>query len=80
MSAHVRLAMASDADAICSLLHEKMNSKIPISRWRNLMRYQWLDDKPDFGRVVESDGQILGFCGMVYALSLIHISEPTRPY
>ena len=71
MSAHVRLAMASDADAICSLLHEKMNSKIPVSRWQNLMRYQWLDDKPDFGRVVESDGQILGFCGMVYADRLI---------
>lgn len=67
MSALVRLAVESDIEAICVLLHEKMNRRIPVSRWRNLMTYQWLDDKPDFGRVVESDGQVLGFCGMVYA-------------
>ena len=67
MSTVVRLAMVGDIDAICSLLHEKMNSRIPVSRWRNLMTYQWLDDKPDFGRVVESSGRVLGFCGMVYA-------------
>ena len=71
MSTQVRLALVDDIDAICSLLHEKMNSRIPISRWRNLMTYEWLDDKPDFGRVVESNGKILGFCGMVYADRLI---------
>ena len=67
MSAQIRPAVASDVEAICSLLHEKMNSRIPVSRWRNLMTYRWLDNKPDFGRVVESKGNILGFCGMVYA-------------
>ena len=71
MSTQVRLALEHDIDPICSLLHEKMNSRIPASRWRNLMTYQWLADKPDFGRVVESNGRILGFCGMVYADRLI---------
>jgi|GEM_PF-537100 len=67
----VRPAISDDIDAICALLHEKMNNKIPVSRWRNLMNYTWLDHKPDFGRVVESDGKILGFCGMVYADRLV---------
>jgi len=67
MNPFVRLAEPRDIDAICALLHEKMNTRIPVERWRNLMTYHWLADKPDFGRVVESDGKILGFCGMVYA-------------
>lgn len=67
MSTQVRLALEHDIEPICALLHEKMNSRIPVSRWRKLMSYQWLADKPDFGRVVESDGRIMGFCGMVYA-------------
>lgn len=70
-NAFVRAAEARDAEAICSLLHNKMNSRIPIDRWRRLMSYNWLKDKPDFGRVVESDGAILGYCGMVYADRLV---------
>jgi len=67
MGAIVRHAEYRDADAICQLLHTKMNARIPVERWRQLMDYRWLADKPDFGRIVESDGQVLGFCGMVYA-------------
>ncbi len=63
----VRNAEYSDAEAICSLLHNKMNSRIPVEYWRRLFDYQWLEAKPDFGRVVEADGQVLGYCGMVYA-------------
>ena len=75
MSTQVRLALEHDIDPICTLLHEKMNSRIPVSRWRKLMTYQWLADKPDFGRVVESNGRILGFCGMVYADRMIGDNE-----
>jgi len=71
LSAEVRAAMPGDVDAICALLHTRMNARIPISRWRRLMTYTWLDDKPDFGRVVEYKGQILGYCGMVYADRMI---------
>ena len=66
MSTVVRPAVAKDVEAICQLLHGKMNSRIPLDRWRNLMNYPWLENKPDFGRVVESRGEILGYCGMVY--------------
>jgi len=68
---YVRAAEACDTEAICSLLHNKMNTRIPIDRWRRLMTYNWLEDKPGFGRVVESNGAILGYCGMVYADRLI---------
>ena len=71
MSAFVRNAGEADIDGICSLLHNKMNSKIPVERWRRLMTYEWLDDKPDFGRVVDADGVVLGFCGMVYSDRLL---------
>ena len=63
----IRPAESEDIDAICALLHSKMNRKIEPERWRNLMTYQWLQTKPDLGRVIEDQGEILGFLGMVYA-------------
>lgn len=75
MSAVVRLAEKRDIEAICSLLHTKMNTKIPVERWRQLMSYDWFSEKPDFGRIVESDGQVLGFCGMVYADRTVGVDE-----
>ena len=63
----IRPAQVKDIDAICDLLHAKMNRKIEPQRWRNLMTYEWLESKPDLGRVIENQGQILGFLGMVYA-------------
>lgn len=76
--AAVRVANASDAEAICSLLHTKMNARIPLDHWRRLMNYQWLADKPDFGRVVESDGEVLGYCGMVYADRMVGDANQRR--
>lgn len=67
MSAEVRPAVSTDIDAICHLLHTKMNPKIPLARWYNLMNYRWTDEIPDYGRVVDYEGQVLGYCGMVYA-------------
>lgn len=79
MNPFVRLAEPRDIEPICHLLHEKMNSRIPVERWRQLMSYEWLDDKPDFGRIVESEGQVLGFCGMVYADRTVgHDERPER--
>ncbi len=71
MSAVIRAATSDDVESICTLLHTKMNSRIPVSRWRNLMTYSWLSEKPDYGRIVESEAGILGFCGMVYSDRLI---------
>ena len=71
MNAVIRAATIDDVESICTLLHTKMNSRIPVSRWRNLMTYPWLAEKPDYGRIVESEAGILGFCGMVYSDRLI---------
>lgn len=71
MSTVVRPAHRSDAESICQLLHYKMNPKIPLARWRRLMNYPWLDDKPDFGQIVVSDGDVLGYCGQIYADRMI---------
>ena len=71
MSAKIRPAETRDVEAICMLLHTKMNSRIPVDRWRKLMTYPWLTEKTDFGRIVESNGKILGYCGMVYSDRLI---------
>lgn len=71
MSAIIRAAGPADIEPICVLLHTKMNARIPLIRWRQLMHYEWLQDKPDFGRVVVDKGQVLGFCGMVYADRLV---------
>lgn len=78
MSAFVRPGNHNDIDAICTLLHTKMNPRIPLERWYQLMNYSWTDDKPDFGRVVESDNQVLGYCGMVYADRIVGTTECKR--
>ncbi len=75
MSAFIRPAESRDIDAICTLLHTKMNARIPVDRWRHLMTYQWLDDKPDFGRVVESDGKVLGYIGLIYSDRILSTVE-----
>jgi hypothetical protein len=50
---------------VAELLHVKMDPRIPRDRWRRLMTYGWLADKPELGRVVDRDGRIAGFVGMV---------------
>ena len=59
--------MTGDIDAVCDLLHHKMNPQIPVAGWRRLMTYGWLAEKPDLGSVVEDGGRIVGFLGVIYA-------------
>jgi len=63
----IRPAQPADMDSICALLHAGMNRKIAVERWRNLMTYPWLAEKPDLGRVVDDGGIVRGYVGMVYA-------------
>ena len=65
--AKVRPAVASDIETVCRLLHEQMNRRLLPERWRRITSYGWLEDKPDFGRVVDDGGRIVGFVGSVYA-------------
>ena len=78
MTAFVRPAGPGDIDAICTLLHTEMNDRIPLERWRRLMTYDWITDIPDFGRVVENNGRVLGYCGMVYADRIVGNSSEDR--
>lgn len=71
MEPFIRRAGPGDIDPVAALLHARMNPKIPVARWRRLMTYGWLADKPDLGRVVDWDGRIVGFLGMVHADRLI---------
>jgi GNAT superfamily N-acetyltransferase len=65
--AEVRPAGPDDIEPVCRLLHEKMNPRIAPERWRRLMSYPWLADKPDLGRVALVAGEVVGFAGMVHA-------------
>jgi GNAT superfamily N-acetyltransferase len=63
----VRPAQSADIEAVCRLLHEQMNGRLSPDRWRQLMTYRWLSEKPDLGRVAVLGGKVVGFVGMVYA-------------
>ena len=63
----VRPAHADDIEPVVSLLHEQMNRKIAPERWRRLMTYDWLPEKPNLGYVAEADGCIVGYVGAVYS-------------
>jgi GNAT superfamily N-acetyltransferase len=67
MSVAIRPAREADVDGICRLLHEQMNRKIAPERWRRLMAYRWLAEKPDLGRVAVDGERIAGYVGMVYS-------------
>ena len=63
----VRPAHAADIEPVVTLLHEQMNRKIAPGRWRRLMTYEWLEEKPDLGYVAEAGGRIVGYVGAVYS-------------
>ena len=63
----VRPAGPADIDAVCDLLHTRMNPKIPRDRWPRIMTYPWLAEKPDLGWLVEDAGRVAGYLGLIYA-------------
>jgi hypothetical protein len=65
--AEARVAVAADTDGICALLHDRMSAEIPVRDWRRLMTYDWLPAKPDLGGVIEEEGRIVGYMGVIYA-------------
>jgi GNAT superfamily N-acetyltransferase len=67
----IRQALAPDRKAVCRYLHDKMNQRIPIERWRNYTSGRWAHDLPEFGVIAEDDGRMVGFLGVVYAKRVI---------
>lgn len=63
----IRPATYDDAEPVVELLYSKMSSKVPRERWRRLFDYSWRPaDVPDFGRVLDDGGHIVGFLGATY--------------
>jgi RimJ/RimL family protein N-acetyltransferase len=63
----LRTAGPDDRDAVVTLLHERMSSRIGLARWRRLFDYPWLVDKPDCGVVVLEQGRVAGYLAVIYA-------------
>jgi GNAT superfamily N-acetyltransferase len=63
----IRPAHEGDVEPVVALLHAQMNRKIAPERWRRLMTYGWLADKPNLGYVAEAAGRIVGYVGAVYS-------------
>lgn len=67
----IRPALAADIAPMIDLLHTHMNSKFSKQRWRRLFTYTWCAEKPDFGRVAEVGGEIVGCVAAIYSDRLI---------
>ena len=67
-SADIRPAGPADIEPLCEFLHDGFTAgDMPPAAWRRLFTYKWLDQKPDFGRVLTVGAEIVGFLGAVYA-------------
>jgi acetoacetyl-CoA synthetase len=67
----VRPARATDIERLCVFLHRGFGKRIPVSAWRRLFDYKWLDEKPNLGFMLVTGDEIRGFIGVVYARRLI---------
>lgn len=67
----IRQALAPDREGVSRYLHEKMNQRISIERWRGYTSGRWADDLPEFGVIAEDNGRMVGFLGVVYAKRVI---------
>ncbi len=68
----VRPATAGDIEGMVALLQRHMNAKWPPERWRRLFTYAWATERPDYGRVIENEGEIIGCLAAVYSERVIN--------
>ena len=72
MSARIRPARREDRATVVELLHTRMNPRIARERWALLFDYPWRPaDAPDFGRVLEAGGAVVGYLGATYVDRLL---------
>jgi len=62
----LRWARPDERDEIQTYLFEKMG-KIPFERWRNILDCRWNKTDDKYGVVVEENGVLSGFLGIVFA-------------
>ena len=62
----IRWARPEERDEIQSYLFENMG-KISFEQWRNILECRWNQRDDNFGVVVEEEGKIAGFLGIIFA-------------
>ena len=62
----LRWAIPEEKEKIQTYLFEKMG-KIPKKRWANILDCRWNKTDEKYGVVVEEDGKLAGFLGIVFA-------------
>lgn len=67
---NLRWAVAEEKEKIQTYLFEKMG-KIPLERWGNILDCRWNETDDKYGVVVEEDGELAGFLGIVFADRMI---------
>ncbi len=64
----IRPAGPEDVEPLCRFLEQAFKADgVPHAAWRRLFDYRWLPEKPDFGFILASGDEIVGFLGTVYA-------------
>ncbi len=71
MSVTIRPACIEDIPAICTMLHEHMNAKFSVERWRGMFKPGWNAVPKEIGLVVEDAGRIVGFHGHICSHRMI---------
>ena len=67
MKATLRRVEPGDIDAICQLLHDHMNARFPLEKWKQLFTHKWAaeDENPDMGIVAVDGDKVVGFHGHI---------------
>lgn len=71
MAPEVRRVDPDDIPAVCSLLHEGLNSRFTPEDWQGLFSPVWDHDPAELGILVEDKGSVVGFHGHVCSYRMI---------
>ena len=64
----LRAALDDDASEVCAFLSKFMGRRgLPAEQYLGLFTYPWMSDPPDRGFLLESEGNVVGYHGAVYA-------------
>ncbi len=67
MSVTVKKAEPGEREEVATFLHERMNSKISVARWIELIDGRWAADDAGYAILATSNGKIEGVLAAIYA-------------
>jgi len=71
----IREARASDLPAIAAYLAPRLGGHGGAARYRRFLEYEWLDEKPNLGTLIEDAGKVGGFLGAIYSRRVVRGRE-----